>query len=105
MKKILVAISGLLLAAIVVVKVANAQSTPQEVKKVSTETKMDCAKTKASACCAKMKDSKSADAKVCDPSKCKEGKCDTSKCKAKCANMKTAMKDCDPAKCSGIAKK
>jgi hypothetical protein len=105
MKKILVVISGLMMVAILTVKSANAQSTTQEAKKASTETKMDCPKSKSSACCAKMADSKSADAKVCDPSKCKEGKADTSKCKAKCANMKTAMKDCDPAKCSGMAKK
>ena len=104
MKRILVAISGLLLAAIVVIKVADARSAPQEVKKASTETKMDCPKTKSSACCAKMAESKSADSKACDPSKCKEGKSDTSKCKARCANMKTAMKDCDRAKCSGMGK-
>jgi len=105
MKKIVVALSGLLLAAVIIIKVSNAQTTPQEVKKASTETKMDCGKSKSAACCAKMTDTKTADAKVSDPSKSKEGKSDTTKSKACCANMKTGMKDCDPAKCSGMAKK
>jgi hypothetical protein len=104
MKKIIAVISGLLLVAIVIIKVANAQNTPQEVKKASTETKMDCGK-KSSACCAKMTESKTAEVKVCDPAKCKAGKCDTAKCKTSCTGMKTGMKDCDPAKCGGMAKK
>jgi len=105
MKKIIAVISGLLLVAIVMIKVANAQNTPQEVKKASTETKMDCGKYKSSACRAKMSESKTSEAKVCDPAKCKAGKCDTAKYKASCTGMKTAIKDCDPAKCSGMAKK
>jgi hypothetical protein len=105
MKKIIVTISGLLLIAVVVIKVANAQSIPQEVKKASTEAKMDCGKCPSSAACAKMTDGKTTCAKVCDPSKCKEVKCDTAKCKANCSIAKAEMKKCDPAKCTGMAKK
>jgi hypothetical protein len=105
MKKIIAVISVLLLVAIVIIKVANAQNTPQEIKKASTETKMNCGKSKSSACCAKMTESKTAEAKLCDPSKCKAGKCDSTKCKTSCTGMKTGMKDCDPAKCKEMAKK
>jgi hypothetical protein len=105
MKKIIVVISGLLLVAVVLIKVTNAQSNPQEVKKASTETKMDCGKCPSASGCAKMADSKTTGAKVCDPAKCKEGKCDTAKGKACCANMKTTMKNCDPAKCTMMTKK
>jgi hypothetical protein len=92
MKKIIILISGLLLLAIVVIKVANAQISTQEVKKAATEKKMDCGKNCQTS-------------KTCDPSKCKEGKCDTTKCKASCSNMKSQMKNCDPSKCNGMAKK
>ncbi len=105
MKKIILAISGLLLVALVVIKVANAQNTAQEVKKASTETKMDCKKGPSASCCAKMADSKTTGAKACDPAKCKEAKCDTTKGKACCANMKTSMKNCDPSKCTMMTKK
>ena len=105
MKKIIIAITTVSLVAILVLGVANAQSDQKEVKKASTETKMDCQKSMSSSCCAKMSDKKTAETKVCDPAKCKSGKCDTAKCKTNCANMKTGMKDCDPAKCSGMAKK
>jgi len=105
MKKILIAISGLLLVAVVAIKIANAQSTPQDTKKASTEAKMDCGKCPSSSACAKMADSKTAGVKVCDPSKCKEVKCDTAKSKATCANMKTGMKNCDPSRCSMMSKK
>jgi hypothetical protein len=105
MKKLIITFSGLLLVTVLVVKVANAQNTPQEVKKASTETKMDCGKSRSTSCCDKMANSKTADTKTVDPSKCKEGKSDTSKCKVSCANMKSGMKECDPAKCNGMTKK
>jgi hypothetical protein len=97
MKKVLIAISGLLLVAVVAIKIANAQTSPQEVKKTVTEKKMDCGKCPSA--------SKTCDMKTCDPAKCKEGKCDTSKCKAGCAGMKSGMKNCDHSKCSGMTKK
>jgi hypothetical protein len=115
MKKIIIGLSGLLIVAFFVIKVANAQGTTQEVKKDATEKKMDCGKCPSAAACAKMGDTKTADAKVCDPAKCKEmgcdpakckeGKCDPAKCKASCADSKSEMKNCDPAKCQGMAKK
>ena len=105
MKKILIVLSGLLLIAVVIIKVANAQSTPQEVKKASTETKMDCGKCPSASSCAKMADAKTTNAKVCDPAKCKEVKCDTTKCTTSCSTSGTSMKSCDPAKCTGMTKK
>ena len=105
MKKILVIISGLFIASVIIIKVANAQSTPQEVKKASTEAKMDCGKCPSSAACAKMMEGKTTCAKVCDPAKCKAGKCDTAKCRASRANMNAGMKDCDPSRCNGMTKK
>lgn len=97
MKKILIALSALLLVAFIVIRVSNAQTSPQEVKKALTEKKMDCGKCPAA--------SKTCDMKTCDPAKCKEGKSDTTKCKAGCAGMKSGMKNCDPSKCSGMNKK
>ena len=115
MRKIIIGLSGLLIVAFVVIKVANAQNATQEVKKAATEAKMDCGKCPSSAACATTSDSKTTEAKTCDPAKCremgcdpakcKEGKCDPAKCKANCANAKDEMKNCDPAKCSGMTKK
>ena len=85
MKKILVALSGLLLIAIVIIKVANAQSTPQDVKKASTEQKMDCGKCPSAEACAQ--------------------KADSTKCKAKSTTAKDEMKNCDTTKCKGMVKK
>ena len=95
----------LLLVASIVIRVVNAQSTPQEVKKASTEAKMDCKKGQTGSCCAKMADSKTSGNKACDPAKSRETKCDTTKGKACCANMKTGMKNCDPSKCTMTSKK
>jgi len=115
MRKIIIGLSGLLIVAFVVIKVANAQVAPQEVKKAATETKADCGKCPSSIACEKMADSKTAEVKKCDPAKCKEmgcdpakckeGKCDPASCKAKCSDAKGEMKNCDPSKCSGMAKK
>jgi hypothetical protein len=97
MKKVFIAVSGLLLVAVVTIKIANAQTTPQEVKKAVTEKKMDCGKCPSA--------SKTCDMKTCDPAKCKEAKCDTAKNKTCCASMKSGMKNCDPSKCSSMTKK
>jgi len=103
MKKLIIALSCLLLAAVVIVKVANAQPSQQDVKKASCETKMNCSKS--SAGCAKMSGMKSCDMKSCDAAKCKTTGCDTSKCKTAGAEMKCNMKNCDPSKCTGMTKK
>ena len=105
MKKVLIILSGLLLIAVLIIKVASAQNTPQEVKKASTETKMDCGKCPSASSCATMAVAKTTEAKVCDPAKCKEAKCDTTKCKTSCSTAKTSMKSCDQAKCAGMTKK
>jgi hypothetical protein len=110
MRKIIVGLSGLLIIAFVAIKVVNAQTTPQEVKKNTTEQKMDCGKCPSAEACAQKTDAKTCDpAKCkemgCDPAKCKEGKCDVTKCKAKCDGAKGEKKNCDPAKCSGMDKK
>jgi hypothetical protein len=98
MKKIIVALSCMLLAAIVLIRVANSQVPQQETKKAATETKMNCGKS--SAACASMSDMKACCKKSGDAAKC-----DTSKCKMKGSEMKCQMKNCDPAKCGATSKK
>jgi hypothetical protein len=115
MRKIIIGLSGLLIVAFVVIKVANAQTIPQEVQKNPTEKKMDCGKCPSAVACAKMTDTKTGEVKKCDPAKCKEmgcdpakckeGKCDSTKCKTKCAEANGEIKKCDPAKCKGMDKK
>jgi hypothetical protein len=115
MKKIILGMSGILLIAFVIVMVANAQHSPQEVKKAATETKMDCGKCPSAAACATATDTKKAETKVCDPAnckkmgcdpaKCKEGKCDMAKCKENCTGSTGEMKKCDPSKCGGMVNK
>jgi hypothetical protein len=115
MKKVIFGLSGILIAAFVIVMVANAQNSPQEVKKAATEMSKDCSKCPSAASCAGMAVEKSADVKKCDPAKCKEmgcdpakckeGKCDPATCKAKCTAADGTAKKCDPATCMGGAKK
>ena len=102
MKKIIIGLSAIVLVAFVVVMVAKAQNSNQEVKKCSTEMTKDCSKCPAAATCEKMKDGKTCDPakckeKGCDPAKCKEGKCDHETCKAKCEEAKTEGKKCEAA--------
>jgi hypothetical protein len=85
MKKILIAITGLFLITSLII---NAQAQ----QKTTTKNKMSCCMNKGTMT-------------IADSSKCKAGKCDTSKCKTSCTNMKTGMKNCDPAKCSTMTKK
>ena len=99
MKKIIIAVSVLLLVAFLIIKVSSAQNSPQDNKKASTEAKMNCAKGPSVSCCAKMADSKTPGAK------CMEGKGDSTNSKACCSNMKTGMKNCDPARCQMKNKK
>lgn len=94
MKKILVALSVLLLVAVFIIKVANAQGNQQDMKKSPTESKMNCCKTPDAGC-----------AMMTDTTKCKGMKSDTTACKKKCSEMKTGMKDCDKTKCDKMTKK
>jgi hypothetical protein len=101
--------------AFVIIMVANAQNSTQEVKKAATTTEMSqaCGKCPSAASCAKMSGANTAEVKACDPAKCKEMGCDPAKCKeGKCdpatckANLAaTGGKKCDPAACMGAAKK
>jgi hypothetical protein len=105
MKKIIITISALVIVALIIIKVTNAQASTQGNKNSPTEAKMGCGKGQPITGCAKMSDSKMTEGKVCDHSKCKEGKCDTAKCKMVCAEIKTGLKNCEPAKCRMITQK
>jgi hypothetical protein len=98
MKKAILGLSGILVAAFVIIMVANAQNSTQEVKKpasATTEMSADCGKCPMAAGCTKMTTAKTTEVKACDPAKCKasgcdmtkckEGKCDPATCKANCA--------------------
>lgn len=101
MKKIILGLSGILLAAFVIIMFVNAQTGTQEVKKPATEVSTGCGKCPSASTCAKMA-GKTAEVKACDPAKCKEmgcdpakckaGKCDPATCKANCADAKKEMK-------------
>ena len=101
MKKVILALSGILVAAFVIVFVANAGAGTQEVKKATTEVSKDCSKCPSAAACEK-KDAKTADAASCCASKSKEagkehtcckdaaackGKMEGSACAKKCEGM------------------
>jgi hypothetical protein len=115
MKKIIIGLSGILLVAFIVIKVANAQNSAQEVKKGETEMSGDCGKCPSASACGHMKDANTSGARTCDPAKCKEmgcdpakckeGKCDPATCKAKCANANAEGKKCDMAVGKCCAKK
>jgi hypothetical protein len=101
MRKFLVVLSTLLLVAIVILKVANAQTNPQEVKKASTETKMDCTKCPQAKDCPMMTAAKTSDTKACDPAKCKGMTADASKCTAKTEGCKEMSTEAKAACCKG----
>jgi len=85
MKKILIALSSVILIAFFVIYVANAQNRVQEVKKSATEVSKDCGKCASTPCCAKMAQKADATAaKKCDTARCKEMGCDPAKCKEGC---------------------
>lgn len=92
MKKNFITLSVLLIASIVILSVANAQTQQKDGKKTQTEQKMKC--------CMQSKGEMTS-----DTTKCKGMKNDTTACKKKCAEMKTGMKDCDKTKCEKMAKK
>lgn len=114
MKRVILGLSGVLVAAFVIIMVANAQNSVQDVKKTTaTEMSADCGKCPSAASCAKMTTAAASQVKACDPAKCKEAGCDPAKCKegkcdpATCKAVCTAAngKKCDPATCMGVAKK
>jgi hypothetical protein len=107
MKKILVTISVILFFT---GNIINAQVTPKDGTKTSTETKMNCGKCPQTKECGMMTDSKTTKT---GSAKCKEMGCDSTKCKVKCDPAKcksgsegtTAQKkDCDPTKCKMMSK-
>jgi hypothetical protein len=88
MKKLIIGISTVLIAAFVILLTVNGQSNPQDTKKSTTETaSKDCQKGQTSGSCCKMKYGTTADTKSCDKSDCKEKGCDKSSCKeGKCTH-------------------
>jgi hypothetical protein len=106
MKKVILALSGLLILALVVVLFTNAQNSQKEVKKSTTEMSKSCSKCPfaSSGMTAEVKTADAAKcdparckAMGCDPAKCKEGKCDPATCKANCDKAKGEPKKCCPA--------
>jgi hypothetical protein len=106
MKKFLVTISVILFFA---GNIINAQVTPKDGTKASTETKMNCGNCPQSKGSGMMADTKSTNTAKCkemgcDSTKCK-GKCDPAKCKSDSEGTTALKKDCDPAKCKMMSKK
>ncbi len=101
MKKAIIALSGILISAFVIVMIANAQDGKQDGKKSTTEMSKNCSKCPAASATCKMK-SGSTETKMCDPAKCKEMGCDPAKCKdAKCSS-ETCKPGCSAAaSCQG----
>jgi hypothetical protein len=89
MKKVLLGLSAFIIAAFMVVLVANAQTGTQEVKKSDTEVAKDCGKCPAASSCTKAEAEKK-----CDPAKCKEAICDPAVCKNKTNKSQCAAKKC-----------
>jgi hypothetical protein len=107
MKKAIIALSGILISAFVIVMIANGQDGKQDGKKATTEVSKSCSKCPAASATCKMK-SASQETKMCDPAKCKEMGCDPAKCKdAKCSETCKpgcpAAASCQGKKC-GMAK-
>ena len=114
MKKLLIGLSGILVAAFVIIMFTNAQNNQQDVKKPATATTAASAKCPSAAACP-MAMAKTAEVKACDPARCKEmgcdpakskeAKCDPAKCKANLSSTSGSVKKCDPAMCPMAAKK
>jgi hypothetical protein len=101
MKKVILALSGILVAAFVIVFVANAVPGTQEVKKATTEVSKDCSKCPSAATCEK-KDAKCADAANC-AAKCKEAGTDHANCKDAAACKGKMEGSACAKKCEGMA--
>jgi hypothetical protein len=112
MKKVILGLSGILVAALVIVLFVNAQKAPAETSKAAAKAVPEaCAGCPSAATCTGMtaeKVSASASAKCdpakckemgCDPAKCKEGKCDPATCKSVCASATTS----EAKACAGMA--
>ena len=65
MKKVILGLSGAVIAAFMIILVANAQTGSQEVKKADTEVVKDCGKCGATSGCAEKADAKTSEAKEC----------------------------------------
>jgi hypothetical protein len=81
MKKVIIALSGIIIAAFVVILITSAQNAKQESNKAGTEISKDCSKCPATSACAKMKYGTASEAKSCDSTKCKEKSSDPATCK------------------------
>lgn len=102
MKKTIIALSGLMILALLTVTVVSAQTNDKKDKKAKTEVKHDCSKCPSAATCASNTSAANAEpvAASCDTTKCKAGKCDPAKCKeGKCDPAKCKEGKCDPATC------
>jgi hypothetical protein len=99
MKKVIIGLSGIVLAAFIVVLVSSAYtSDPKETKKATTEVSKDCAKCPYAAKCADKADKKCCEGKTADAKPCAES------CKNKCTASADAKK-CDEAKPCCASKK
>jgi hypothetical protein len=105
MKKIIIALTGILLAAFIVIKVADAQNSTQETKKCCTEMAKDGGKCPSAAGCANMKEAHSGWAKASEASKCTMAKTDSVSCKAKCTTASADVKKCEGATAKCCEKK
>jgi hypothetical protein len=99
MKKVLLGLSVFIIAAFMVVLVANAQTGTQEVKKSDTEVAKDCGKCPAASSCTKAEAVKKCDPanskeQGCATGKCKEGMCDPAVCKNRTNKSQCAAKKC-----------
>jgi len=90
MRKIIIGLSGIVLAAFVVVMVANASTgDPKDAKKAKTEVSKDCSKCPSAAACADKEEAKTAEAKPC-----------ATPCKTPCAATAEAKKCGEAKPCS-----
>jgi hypothetical protein len=116
MKKVILGLSGILIAVLVIVLFANAGNIKADGKKAAataTEKTMDCAKCPTASTCTMAKEAKTAETKACDPATCKEAAGDPAKCKeamtataaGKPCAAEAAGKKCEMASCPMAAKK
>lgn len=109
MKKVIIAISALVILTFVVISAVNAQNDQKKEKKGKTEAVKDCSKCPSAASCEMAAGETPVPSQVkhsgasCDPAKCKEGKSGDA-CKTVCTKAGPDAK-CDPAKCHPATEK
>jgi cytoskeletal protein RodZ len=92
MKKVIIGLTGIVLAAFIVVMFTNASTgDPKDTKKATTEMSKDCAKCPSAAKCADKAEVKSEDTKTAEAKPC------AAACKTPCT-ASTEAKKCDAAK-------